>query len=151
MKFQYSVNELSDAWNRCTCAAAAKVGGCSTNETSGIRLPPATKTSSQTMVPSTSTANTGIAPVKQLASPPSPGWNGSVVSCQIWKPTAASPRTSATPAAASQGDLRPALIWVRPSDCTIALSTTRPMMTAPCHGFGPTKCGGTKLPCEFTD
>ena len=66
MKFQNSVNALSDPWNRCTSVASANVGGCSVNEMAGMCLHRITRISSQIIVPSTSAPNTGAAPVKTL-------------------------------------------------------------------------------------
>ncbi len=151
MKFQNKVNADSEAWNRWTSAASVNVGGCSTNEISGIRLLFITRMSSQIMVPSTSRANTGDAPTKTLAKPAWPGKNGRLVSCQTCRTQAARPSKSAISAVPNQTCFLPALIWVRPTEAMIALTTTRPMIRAPWTLFGGVRLDGYQLPNEFSD
>src|SRR6266567_4302591 len=146
MKFQNSVNALSEAWNFCTAAASSNVGGCSTNEISGNCLPLITRISSQITVVSSSTANTAEAPTNTLAKALAPGWNGSVASCRIWNVTATTTSASASSAKPDQADLRPALSCCRPNDWAAALTTTAATITAPSHACGPVKPAGCHRP-----
>src|SRR5215470_17270654 len=153
MKFHNRVNALNDAWNRCTCAASVNVGGCSTNEISGICLARITRISSQIMTPSTSTARTGEAPTNTLAKPLAPGWNDKEVSCQICTAAATTPSASVTEAAISHTPRLPALSCCRPADCISALTTIRTMIVVPTPTLGLVASAplGYQSPCEFRE
>ena len=137
MKFQNRVNALSEAWNRCTTAASVKVGGCSMNEISGIVLARMTRISSQTIVPSTRKAKTGDAPTKTLAKPLAPGWNGSDGQLPDLHRGGSQPPGPARPRRRpSQAPFLPPLSSRSPAAWMAALTTIRPMISAPCHIFG---------------